>query len=265
MYHYVFRFSKGGERMKIKTTGVLIVCFLLSFCASQQQKLEKQKEKDPRYQYNLALFHLNNGNLDEAIKYFNKSISLDAQYHLSYNGLGIAYLMKGEFKTAIDFFQKTLKLNPALTEAHNYMGTAYQELGMLDKAEEEFRTASSDATYKSRELPYYNLARLYFIQDRTKDALYYVQKSIEANSRLVMSHNLEGVLYERLDDFDNAIESYKRGLKLAEDDVNLIFNLAVAYFKNEQYDLAREKFDEIYSSADSQMKIQIDDYLKLIK
>lgn len=251
--------------MKTRTAGILFVCLLLAFCSSPEKKIEKQREQDPRYQYNLALFHLNNGNSDEAIKYFNKSISLDAQYHLSYNGLGIAHLMKGEFEQALNYFQKTLQLNPALTEAHNYMGTAYQELGILDKAEQEFRTAASDANYKSRELPYYNLARLYFTQDRVKDALYYVQKSIEANPRLVMAHNLEGVLYERLNEFDKAIDSYKAALKLSEEDINLKFNLAVAYFKNKQYDLARERFDEIYSGADIEMKAQIDKYLKLIK
>ncbi len=251
--------------MKIRTVGILLVCFFLSFCSSSQKKMEKQQEEDPRYQYNLALFHMNNGNIDEAIKYFNKSISLDAQHYLSYNGLGIAYLMKGEFKTAIDYFQKSLQLNPALTEAHNYMGTAYQELGMLDKAEQEFRTAASDANYKSKELPYYNLARLYFTKDILKDALYYVQKSIEANPRLVMAHNLEGILYERLNDFDKAIESYKAGIKISRDDFNLKFNLAVAYFKNKQYNLAREMFDEIYSGAEIEMRRQIDDYLKLIK
>lgn len=254
-----------GEKMKIRTAGIFLLCFTLAFCSSPEKKIEKQREQDPRYQYNLALFHLNNGNPDEAIKFFKKSISLDSKYHLSYNGLGIAYLMKGEFKTALDYFQKTLQLNPALTEAHNYMGTAYQELGILDKAEQEFRTAASDANYKSRELPYYNLARLYFTKDMPKDALYYVQKSIEANPRLVMAHNLEGVLYERLNDFENAIESYKAGIKLSEEDINLKFNLAVAYFKNDQYDLARERFDEIYSGADIEMKKKIDEYLKLIK
>ncbi|MGD8540479.1 MAG: tetratricopeptide repeat protein [Candidatus Aminicenantes bacterium] len=251
--------------MKIRIGGILLVCLSLAFCSSPEKKIQKQREQDPRYQYNLALFHLNNGQLDEAIKYFNKSLSLDAQYHLSYNGLGIAYLMKGEFKQAIDFFDRTLQLNPTLTEAHNYMGTAYQELGMLDKAEQAFRTAASDVNYKSRELPYYNLARLYFTQDRTKDALYYVQKSVEMNPRLVMAHNLQGVLYERLNDYDKAIDSYKAGIKIAEDDINLKFNLAVAYFKNNQHNLAREKFDEIYSAADIEMKAQIDEYLKLIK
>jgi Tfp pilus assembly protein PilF len=253
--------------MRLKNVCVLIfmLCLALSFCSSPEKKMEKQREKDPRYQYNLALFHLNNGNVDEAIQYFNKSISLDARYHLSYNGLGIAYLMKGEFKTAVDFFNKALQINPTLSEAHNYLGTAYQELGMLDKAEQEYRTAISDSSYKSKELPYYNLARLYFTQDKTKDALYYVQKSIETNPRLVMAHNLEGVIYEKLNDFEKAIESYKAGIKISEEDVNLKFNLAVAYFKNNQYSLAREKFDEIYSSANMEMRREIDEYLKLIK
>jgi tetratricopeptide (TPR) repeat protein len=80
-----------------------------------------------------------------------------------------------------------------------------------------------------------------------------------------MAHNLEGVLYERINEFDKAIESYKAGLKLSEEDINLKFNLAVAYFKNGQYDLARERFDEIYSAADTEMKTQIDEYLRLIK
>ncbi len=251
--------------MKIRIGGILLVCLSLAFCSSPERKIQKQREQDPRYQYNLALFHLNNGQLDEAIQYFKKSLSLDAQYHLSYNGLGIAYLMKGEFEQAVDFFERTLQLNPTLTEAYNYMGTAYQELGMLDKAEQAFRTAASDVNYKSRELPFYNLARLYFTQDRTKDALYYVQKSVEMNPRLVMAHNLQGVLYERLNDYDKAIDSYKAGIKIAEDDINLKFNLAVAYFKNNQHNLAREKFDEIYSAADIEMKAQIDEYLKLIK
>lgn len=251
--------------MTLKHISLFMVCLNLALCSSPEKKMEKQREQDPRYQYNLALFHLNNGNLDEAIKYFNKSLSLDARYYLSTNGLGIAYLMKGEFKTAVDFFNKTIQLNPTLSEAHNYLGTAYQELGMLDKAEQEFRLAMSDASYKSKELPYYNLARLYLTQDRIKDALYYVQKSIESNPRLVMAHNLEGVIYEKLNEFAKAIESYKAGIKVSEEDINLKFNLAVAYFKNNQQNLARETFDEIYSSANADMKRQIDEYLKLLK
>ena len=236
----------------------------LVVCASPEKKIQKQREKDPRYQYNLGLFYLNNGKNEEAIKYFQKSLSLDKDFYLSYNGMGIAYLMMRELEKSAQYFERSLELNPTLTEAHNYLGTVYQELGHLEKAEQEWRTASADLNYKSRDLPYYNLARLYFGQNRFADALYYVQKSLEINRRLVMAINLKGVIYERLEDYEAAIESYKQGLKIAEEDINLKFNLGVAYFKNNQFDEAKEMFNKIYTLADLDMKRQIDGYMKII-
>jgi Tfp pilus assembly protein PilF len=250
--------------MKIKTIIIFLVCLTFAFCASPEKKMQKQRENDPRYQYNLGLFYLNNGKYAEAIKYFQKSLSLDKKYYLSYNGMGIAYLMMRELEKSAQYFERTLELNPTLTEAHNYLGTVYQELGHLEKAEQEFRTAVADISYKSRDLPYYNLARLYFGQNRFADALFYVQKALEINKRLVMAINLKGVIYERLEDYEAAIDSYKQGLKIAEEDVNLKFNLGVAYFKNNQYDRAKEIFTKIHAIADLNMKRQIDGYMKII-
>ena len=250
--------------MKIKTIIIFAVCLTLLFCASPEKKMQKQREKDPRYQYNLGLFYLNNGKPEESIKYFQKSLSLDKDFYLSYNGMGIAYLMMRQLEKSAQYFERSLELNPTLTEAHNYLGTVYQELGHLEKAEQEWRTASADLNYKSRDLPYYNLARLYFGQNRLADALYYVQKSLEINRRLVMAINLKGVIYERLEDYEAAIDSYKQGLKIAEEDINLKFNLGVAYFKNNQFDQAKEMFDKIYTLADLNMKRQIDGYMQII-
>lgn len=250
--------------MKIKTIILFLVCLTLVFCASPEKKLQKQQEKDPQYQYNLGLFYLNNGKPEEAVKYFQKSLALDKEFHLSYNGMGIAYLMMRELEKSAQYFERCLEINPTLTEAHNYLGTVYQELGHLEKAEQEFRTAIADLNYKSKDLPYYNLARLYFGQNRFADALYYVQKSLEINRRLVMAINLKGVIYERLEDYETAIESYKQGLKIAEEDINLKFNLGVAYFKNSQYDEAKEIFTKIQALADINMKRQIDGYMKII-
>ncbi len=250
--------------MKIKTIIIFMVCLTLVFCASPDKKMKKQREESPRYQYNLGLFYLNNGKPKEAIKYFKTSLSLDKEFYLSYNGMGIAYLMTRELEKSGQYFEKCLDLNPMLTEAHNYLGTVYQELGHLEKAEQEFRTATADLNYKSRELPYYNLARLYFGQSRFADALYYVQKSLEINKRLVMAINLKGIIYERLEDYEAAIDSYKQGLKISEEDVNLKFNLGVAYFKNNQFDEAKEIFNNIHILVDLTMKRQIDGYMKII-
>jgi len=256
---------KGGK-MRFKTAFILILCLQFVLCASSAKKIQQQREKDPRYHYNMGLFYLNNGNLDEATKYFNKCLSLNQNYSLAYNALGLVYLMKGQSEESINNFNKSLKLNPKLTEAHNYLGVVYQEMGLLDKAEQEFRIALADNNYQSKELPYYNLARLYFVQDKTQEALDYVEKSLEINKTFILAYNLKGTILEKLEKYVEAIDVYKRALKTAPEDIDVNFNLAVAYFKNGQLEEANEIFEKIALKAtDEEMEKKIKQYRSLIK
>jgi len=253
-------------KMRVKITIILFICLNLILCASAQKKLAQARAEDPQYQYNIGLVYLNNGKINEAILYFNKSLYLNPRFDLALNALGLAYFMQGSFEQSLKYFQKCLEVNPNLTEAHNYIGSVYQEMGIIDKAEQEFRRAIADKTYKSRELPYYNLARLYFLKDKLQDALDFVEISIEINNRMVLAHNLKGVLLEKLEKFEEAIQSYKKALKIVPDDINLKFNLASAYFKNGEITKAKEIFEEIRPKAtDLELREKINQYLKLIK
>jgi Tfp pilus assembly protein PilF len=258
--------------MKIKSLGILVICLNFIFCTSAQKKIQNAQNKDPRYQYNLGLYHLQNGNADEAIKYLKKSISLKPNYYLAYNSLGIAYLTKGKIKEAEPYFLDCLKINPSFTEAINNLGTVYQELGILDKAEEYFRKASADKTYKSRHLPFYNLAKLYYLQGKYREAFFYVESSIDNNKSMIMAYNLKGIICEALNDLDKAIRSYRIALdKLQQDEtipeyIDISYNLAVAYFKNKEYDRSRDIFLKIYPSVyDLEKRKSIDKYLKEMK
>jgi len=252
--------------MRLKIFSILFICLNLLLCASAQKEIQKSREKDPQYQYNLGLFYLNNNSLDEAIKYFDKTISLNPRHYLALSARALAYSMKGNFQESLISFQKCLEINPKFAEAHNYLGTVYQEMGFIDKAEEEFKKAISDENYTSRELPYYNLARLYFTQDKLEEALDCVQKSIQISNRLAMSHNLKGLVLEKLNRVAEAIASYEQAVKIVPDDINFNFNLAVACFKNGEFNKAGEIFEKISTKAsDAEMKDKINEYLKLIK
>lgn len=251
--------------MKAKIPFLLFLSLNLILCASSQKKIEQTREKSPRYQYNLGLFYLNDGQVDEAIKYFNKSLAIEPKYDLSLNALGLAYSMKGNFEESVKYFQKCLAINPALTEAHNNLGSIYQEMGLLDKAEQEFRAAITDRNYTSRELPYYNLARLYMLQDKLQDALNFADKALEINRSMVMAHNLRGIIFEKLNNYSEAVESYKQALRTAPDDQSIQFNLAAAYFKNNEFQNSKEIFDKLYAkTGDQDMKKKIEEYLNVI-
>jgi tetratricopeptide (TPR) repeat protein len=104
-----------------------------------------------------------------------------------------------------------------------------------------------------------------------KEALNHVEMALGINRRMVMAHNLRGIIYEGLNDFVKAIDSYKIALEtLREDardkDVDINFNLAVAYFKNNEFDKAKEIFVKISARVvEPARKAEIEQYLKLIK
>src|SRR4030067_459072 len=138
--------------MEMKKTMILAIALglCLATCASSQKKLQQAKEKDPQYQYSMGAVYLNNNNLDEAIRLFNKALSLDPRHFQSLNALGLAYSMKGDLRQAEKSFQKCLEVSPNFMEAHNNLGMIYQEMGFLDKAEEEFKRVITDPTYASK-------------------------------------------------------------------------------------------------------------------
>jgi tetratricopeptide (TPR) repeat protein len=251
--------------MRAKTIAILVICAVLISCASAQSRVQRAREKDPKYQYNVGLFHLNQNNVDEASKYFVKALSLDTRYYLAWNALGLAHSMRGRFDEAIKAYQKCLEINPQFTEAHNNLGTVYQEMNLLDKAETEFKAALLDAGYQSRELPYVNLARLYVLQNRLDEALENAVKAIQLKPRLAMAHNLRGLIFEKRNNLGEAIASYEAAVKIVPDEVPFNYNLAVACFKNGDYVRAKEIFLKIQSKVtDAESRDTIARYLKII-
>jgi tetratricopeptide (TPR) repeat protein len=252
--------------MKIRILSVIALCVLIFSCASEQKKLQRARENDPKYQYDMGTVYLGNNRHDDAIRYFSSSMRLDPDFYLAYNGLGLCYMMKGQFETSERYFSKCLEVRPDFTEARNNLGMVYQETGQLDKAEREFRTAVNDLNYSSRHLPYYNLARLYYLQEKDQEALDSVQAAVKMKTEFGLGYNLQGILYNRLGRYDEAINSYKLALKSIKDDINLSYNLGVAYFNNKQMDMAKQVFEDIYPEvSDAEMKTKIDEYLEAIK
>ena len=254
--------------MRVKTIAVLTITASLAFCASAQSKVQKAQraqQKDPKYQYNLGLYHLNQNNVDEAANCFLKTLSLDPKFYLAYNALGLTYSMKGRLDDAVKAYLKCLELNPQFAEARNNLGTVYQELKLLDKAEAEFKAALLDPAYQKRELPYFNLARLYFLQGRIDEALDNVNKSLQIQPRLAMGHNLRGLVYEKQNDLDLAVASYEQAVKIVPEDLAFSYNLAVACFKKADYVRAKELFLKIQSRiTDAETRETIARYLRLI-
>jgi len=257
--------ARGG-RMTVRHAVVIVLCLSLLSCASSQKKLEKNREKDPRYQCNVGLVYLNNGQIDLAVPYFQKSLSLNPDYDLALSSLGIAHTMKRNFQDAERYFLKALKVNPGLAEIHNYLGTIYLEMGNVEKAEAEYRKTLQDENYQSKELPLYNLAKLYLEQGKLKEARRFVDQSLSQNISLTMAWILKAKIFEKEGDYSKAIVSYQRALKISPGNNNINFDLGVAYFNNDEFSQAKRIFQQLKTTPlEPEIEGQVDRYLAQIK
>lgn len=76
------------------------------------------------------------GNLDEAIKWFNKAISMDPNEVIYYEDLSVAYGFKGDFTNAIQAAEKGLQIDPNYAAFYRNIAIGYEQLGDKAKAEE---------------------------------------------------------------------------------------------------------------------------------
>ena len=243
---------------------------LLACCATVPRD-QRKNEKDPRYQYNMGLVYLNSrtsdaATMDRAIGFFLKALSLDAKYYLAYNALGLAYSMKGDLSSATKAFEKCLDINPGFTEARNNLGNIFEALGLVDKAEVEYKKALADETYPSRQLPFYNLARLAYRQDKWDQALEYVDRALRLDPRMAVAHNLKGLVLEKKDDTEGAIVSYEKAGRLVPDDMGFKLNLGLALIKAGRGGQARDILESILQkSENSELRKKASEALKELK
>ncbi|ALM21980.1 hypothetical protein AAT17_12420 [Nonlabens sp. MIC269] len=100
---------------------------------------------DPKVFDNLGLAAVQNKNYDEAIKYFNLSLSKNPNNFVTLYNLGAIYLEKGNldstsyddqeklYKSAIDVFEKALKIKPENANVKGTLLSLYGALEMQDK------------------------------------------------------------------------------------------------------------------------------------
>ncbi|MBN2199197.1 MAG: tetratricopeptide repeat protein [Candidatus Aminicenantes bacterium] len=246
--------EKGNRSFPAGGIALVLILGLTASCASGPGA-KKNVEKDPRHQYNLGLIYLNNLAADEtalnkAIVHFRKALALDPKHFLALNALGLAHSMKGDLGQAAEAFQKCLEINPSFTEARNNLGSIYEAQGFLDRAEAEYKKALADENYVSRQLPLYNLARMAFRQDKTKEASDYLDRALRYDPRMAMGHNLKGMILEKLEDNEGALISYEKAARLVPDDMNLLFNAGRLCAKTGRPERARDILTTVLEKSD---------------
>lgn len=100
--------------------------------------LTVKQEPDADLYYNRGCALLAANRLEEALRDFTKSISLNETWSLAYNNRGVTYAKLGKYDQAIADFTEAIKLESGNKAAYRNRAMAYKKLGELTKAQQDF-------------------------------------------------------------------------------------------------------------------------------
>lgn len=212
----------------------------------------------------IALFE--QGDIEAAIKHYNKAISLDEYSAEANAGLGISYARLLNREKSLQHLEKALKLSPDCGLLANWLADAYFDMGQFDKAIELYSLAisidSSDSNahndladvyrlkgdYESaRKLykktldidPFDTNAMLEMAQCQIKlnnipDAQYWLSHLIEkfpGSRDCATALAVSGSLYLQAEQLDEAYNSFARAVEFFPFNRQLLFQAAICAYK----------------------------------
>ncbi len=210
------------------------------------------------FDYNLRarnyLYRYSKNNIQFAIQFFEKAISLDLRYAEAYAGLAEAFAVKYAYferkdtwlDKAIELSLKAIMYDSSLSEAYAALALAYFYKGSFDEA--------FTAVQKAIELEnnnffgYWILGRIYFTTDRDKEAIIPLKKAIEINPEFYTAYGDLRLVTERIGDQkecesinDKALQFYPKYLEQNPDDSRARVFYAQVLMSNNKIDQAKKE------------------------
>lgn len=179
--------------------------------------------------FNAGLAAYNAENYDKAIKYYTEAAEHGYNEARTYNLISSAYQLKKDTLGAVQALQKGFEKYPENSDILRSMIQLYLDL------------------------------------DRTEDAMKYLELAIKQDPNNPMFYFAQGTLFEKLEDYDKAIDSYEKSIEADDTFFNAYYNLGAVYYNegvkqidvansiptsnNEQYAKELAKADEWFKKA----------------
>ena len=149
---------------------------------------------------------------DKALGYFNQCIEMKFGGEDVYMNLANIYEIKGDTVKAIATLESGIEANPE------------NNLGILG-----------------------NLIDFYVQSGKSTEALNYINLAIKNNPENNILFHIKGGLFDKIGEFDTAVEAYKKAIEIAPDFSDSNYNLAIMYFNK-----GSDTFNDANSESDTE-------------
>ena len=193
----------------------------------------------------LGLYHYENGEVQNALRSFQRHIQIDPNHAPAYYWMGVVYYRQKVKTKAVSCFKKAVALDPTFSEAHYQLGLLYLEEEDLDLSRDCFFNVVSvngndwrawgnlcmvlrdlgefdDAVLSGRHATslnpnsfhvWHNLANVYKDMGRYHESISCYEKARSLNPKNDLTHTGLGIAYQCAGDTDRSVGSFKMAMK----------------------------------------------------
>lgn len=171
----------------------------------------------------------NHGDIQGAIREYERALILDGNNVNVLNSLGVCYANLGQLEQAVDSFQRVLDLSPNDFMAAFNLGFAFVRRGMVEKALSiwEDLAQNNPVTFDLA----YHLGRLYREQGKLPEALSWYKTAEGAPDKKGFIYRVLGEQEEMLGKRKEAISNFKKALKINPQDAFSLNGLGSLYLQ----------------------------------
>lgn len=193
------------------------------------------------YRGNFALY--GQGEVDEAVELFNKTLTQLPNFILARYDLAVAYRNQGNVDQAILEYEKALEINPNFPEALSNLGGQYFRVGKIDKAIDTLKRAVK--SFPNFIQANSNLGAVLNKNKRYKEAIPYLKKTVQLDPEFGMAHYNLGNAYFGVKEFKDARASLEKASNLGIEFVSLHWKLYEIHRDSGDNERARKELNFI--------------------
>ncbi len=198
--------------------------------------------ESPQSHYNFAMGLLRLGRLAEATEHWRQVLRVKPAYRPAQYNLGVALLHLGHTQEALDHLKQALRLDPSNAETHNALATALLQLGRADEAIQHWERAA--ALQPDNANTHYKLGLVFYRQNRVQEAIRHWEQTLRINPGHAEAHARLGNAWMQLDRMPDAIRQYEQAVRLNPNFAEAHNNLGAALIKQGQVEAAIGHFQQ---------------------
>src|SRR3989304_578239 len=213
------------------------------------------------------------GNYARAKELFLKVIDAGHRFADVYNKLGLIFCNNGEYEQAVKYFEEALKIHPTYTEGSLNLSVTYNELGKYDKAREVFSKAAESAESEAKGIDpfvkgklanlHFNTGEIYHELGLLDEALSEYTRALSLRPDLVDARVKIGMAYRDKGYVDKAIHEFNEAKIINPNYAAAGINLGITYYSLSKFKLAEEEWLEVLKKHPGTRTVEM--YLRLLK